>query len=57
MLQVLPLQFHLQDFLSSQITDNNILLQSFNSLDILISAELSLILRKFKLHQDNWHGR
>ena len=27
--------------------------QTFDSLDILISAEISLILRKFKLHQEN----
>ena len=31
--------------------------QTFDSLDILISTELSLVFRKFKLHQGNWHGR
>ena len=31
--------------------------QTFDSLDILISTELSLVLRKFKLHQGNWQGR
>ena len=29
--------------------------QTFDSLDILISAELSLVLRKFELHQENCH--
>ena len=29
--------------------------QTFDSLDILISTQLSLVLRKFKLHQGNWH--
>ena len=28
--------------------------QIFDSLDILISAELSLVLKKFKLYQENW---
>ena len=31
--------------------------QTFDSLDILISAEMSQILRKFKLHREKWHGR
>ena len=29
--------------------------QTFDSLDVLNSAEVSLALRKFKLHQENWH--
>ena len=31
--------------------------QIFDSLDILISAELSLLLKKFKLYQENRPGR
>ena len=31
--------------------------QTFDSLDILISDEVSLISRKFKIHQENWQGR
>ena len=31
--------------------------QTFDSLGILISDDLSLILRKLELHQENWHGR
>ena len=34
-----------------------VLVLTFDSLDILISAELSLVLREFKLYQENLHGR